>query len=143
MSRYAVLQHVKDMRNMLSSLEIERVAIGATSMGGLMTLAYNALYLGLVTRAVINDIEPEVAETGLNRIQSYVGMVGRFADGGEAKAYLKSASIEIFREWRDSQWEDFARQCYVERHGQVTVDYDPRIAKPLDAESNDTEADTL
>ena len=59
---------------MLSSLEIERVAIVGTSMGGLMTFALNALYPGLVTRAVINDIGPEA---GLSRIKSYVGRVGR------------------------------------------------------------------
>ena len=142
-SRYALLQYVEDMRGMLSSLEIERVAIVGTSMGGLMTFALNALYPGLVTRAVINDIGPEIAEAGLSRIKSYVGRVGPFADWGEAKAYLRSASIEIFPDWRDSQWEDFARQCYVERDGQVIVDYDPRIAEPLAAASNDTEADTL
>jgi len=70
-------------------------------------------------------------------------MVGPFADWSEATVYLKSASIEIFPDWRDSQWEDFARQCYVELDGQVIVDYDPRIAEPLAAESNDTEAGTL
>ena len=128
---------------MLSCLEIERVAIVGTSMGGLMTFALNALYPGLVTRAVINDIGPEIAEAGLNRIKSYVGMVGPFADWDEATAYLKSASAEIFPDWQDAQWADFAHQCYVERDGQVIVDYDPRIAEPLAAESNDTEADTL
>lgn len=142
-SRYTLLRYVEDMRGMLSSLKIERVAIVGTSMGGLMTFALNALYPGLVTRAVINDIGPEIAEVGLNRIKSYVGMVGPFADWDEATAYLKSASVDIFPDWQDSQWADFASQCYVERGGQVVIDYDPRIAEPLTAESNDTEAETL
>ena len=55
-SRYALLQYVDDMRGLLSDLGIEHVAIVGTSMGGLMTFALNALYPGLVTRAVINDI---------------------------------------------------------------------------------------
>ena len=142
-SRYALLQYVEDMSGLLSNLEIERVNIVGTSMGGLMTFALNALYPGLVTRAVINDIGPEIAEVGLNRIKSYVGMVGPFADWAEAAAYLRSANIEIFPDWCDSQWSDFARQCYRERDGQVIVDYDPRIAEPLAAKSNDTETDTL
>ena len=66
-------------------LGIKQVAIVGTSMGGLMTFALNALYPGLVTRAVINDIGPEIAEVGLNRIKSYVGMVGPFADWDEAR----------------------------------------------------------
>ena len=143
LSRYALLQYVEDMRGLLSDLGIKQVAIVGTSMGGLMTFALNALYPGLVTRAVINDIGPEIAEVGLNRIKSYVGMVGPFADWDEARVYLKSASAEIFPDWQDAQWADFARQCYVERDGQVIVDYDPRIAEPLAAENNDTEADSL
>ena len=143
LSRYALLQYVEDMRGLLSDLGIKQVAIVGTSMGGLMTFALNALYPGLVTRAVINDIGPEIAEVGLNRIKSYVGMVGPFADWDEARVYLKSASAEIFPDWQDVQWADFAHQCYVERDGQVIVDYDPRIAEPLAAENNDTEADAL
>ena len=142
-SRYALLQYVEDMRGLLSDLGIEQVAIVGTSMGGLMTFALNAMYPGLVTRAVINDIGPEIAEVGLNRIKSYVGMVGPFADWKEATAYLMAASAEIFPDWQDAQWADFARQCYIERDGQVVIDYDPRIAEPLTAEGNDTEAETL
>ena len=142
-SRYALLQYVEDMRSLLSDLGVERVAIVGTSMGGLMTFALNALHPGLVTHAVINDIGPEIAEVGLNRIKSYVGAVGPFADWDEATAYLKSASVDIFPDWRDPQWAGFARQCYIEHDGQVIIDYDPRIAEPLTAESNDTEAETL
>ena len=143
LSRYALLQYVEDMRGLLSDLGIKQVAIVGTSMGGLMTFALNALYPGLVTRAVINDIGPEIADVGLNRIKFYVGTVGPFADWDEARVYLKSASAEIFPDWQGAQWADFAHQCYVERDGQVIVDYDPRIAEPLAAENNDTEADAL
>ncbi len=142
-SRYTLLQYVEDICGMLSDLGIERVAIVGTSMGGLMTFALNALHPGLVSRAVINDIGPEIAEAGLNRIKSYVGAVGPFLDWDEATAYLKTASVNIFPDWQDTQWTDFARQCYVERDGQVIIDYDPRIAEPLTAESDDTEAETL
>jgi pimeloyl-ACP methyl ester carboxylesterase len=142
-SRYALLQYVQDMHDLLTDLQIARLAVVGTSMGGLMTFALNALHPGLVTRRVINDIGPEIAEVGLNRIKSYVGAVGPFADWNEATAYLKSASVDIFPDWRDPQWAAFARQCYIEHDGQVVIDYDPRIAEPLTAESNDTEADTL
>jgi len=108
-----------------------------------MTFALSALYPGTIDRAVINDIGPEIASAGLERIKSYVGIVGPFADWEEATAYLKVASAEIFPTWEDDQWSDFARQCYIEREGQVVVDYDPRIAEPLATEGGDTEAQTL
>ena len=112
-------------------------------MGGLMTFALNALYPGLVTRAVINDIGPEIAEPGLERIKSYVGIAGPFADWSEATRYLKHVTADIFPLWDDAQWSDFAKQCYVERDDKIVIDYDPRIAEPLVGESNDTEAQTL
>lgn len=143
MTRYALLQYVEDMRTLLDGLQIERVFVIGTSMGGLMTFALNALYPGSVVRAVINDIGPEIAEAGLERIKSYLGVAGPFNDWDEATQYLSSISAEIFPTWRDQQWSDFARQCYAERDGVVVLDYDPRIAEPLAGESGDTEADTL
>ena len=137
------MQYVADMYGLLNKLNVETVAIVGTSMGGLMTFALNALYPGLITRAVINDIGPEIAETGLERIKSYVGVAGPFADWEEATRYLKDVSADIFPRWAENQWADFARQCYRERDGQIVIDYDPRIADPLAGESNDTEAQTL
>ena len=141
--RYNLLQYVQDVRTLLESLNIERTAIVGTSMGGLMTFALSALPPGTIARAVIHDIGPEIASAGLERIKSYVGIVGPFSDWEDATAYLKAASAEIFPTWDDDQWSGFARQCYIEREGQVVVDYDPRIAEPLAAEGGDTEAQTL
>ena len=142
-ARYAIMQYVLDMRGLLNELGVESVAIVGTSMGGLMTFALNALYPGLVTRAVINDIGPEIAKAGLERIKSYVGIAGPFADWNEATRYLKQVSADIFPLWDDDQWADFARQCYVERDDQVVIDYDPLIAEPFAGESSDTEAKAL
>lgn len=142
-SRYAIMQYVADMHGLLNKLNVETVAVVGTSMGGLMTFALNALYPGLITRAVINDIGPEISETGLERIKSYVGVAGPFADWEEATRHLKEVSADIFPRWAENQWADFARQCYRERDGQIVIDYDPRIAEPLTGESSDTEAQTL
>ena len=142
-ARYAIMQYVLDMRGLLNELGVESVAVVGTSMGGLMTFALNALYPGVVTRAVINDIGPEIAEAGLERIKSYVGIAGPFADWSDATRYLKQVSADIFPLWDDEQWAGFARQCYVERDDQIEIDYDPCIAEPLAGESSDTEAQTL
>ena len=142
-TRYALLQYVEDMRTLLDALQVERVFVIGTSMGGLMTFALNALYPGSVVRAVINDIGPEIAQAGLERIKSYLGVAGPFDDWDEATQYLSSITAEIFPAWTAGQWSDFARQCYAERDGLVVLDYDPRIAEPLAGESGDTEADTL
>ena len=142
-SRYSLLQYVEDMQGLIVELGLQRLWVVGTSMGGLMTFALNALSPGLIARAVINDIGPEIAQAGLDRIKSYVGVAGPFEDWKEATAYLSSITAEIFPDWTDAQWSDFARQCYIEREGQIVIDYDPQIATPLATQSNDTEAGTL
>ena len=142
-SRYSLLQYVEDTQGLLVELGLQRLSVVGTSMGGLMTFALNALSPSLIERAVINDIGPEIAQAGLDRIKSYVGVAGPFEDWEEATAYLSSITAEIFPDWTDSQWSDFARQCYIEREGQIVIDYDPRIATPLATQSSDTEAETL
>ena len=142
-SRYSLLQYVEDMQCLIVELGLQRLSVVGTSMGGLMTFALNALSPGLIARAVINDIGPEIAQAGLDRIKSYVGVAGPFEDWEEATAYLSSITAEIFPDWTDAQWSDFARQCYIEREGQIVIDYDPRIATPLAIQSSDTEAETL
>ena len=142
-SRYSLLQYVEDMQGLIVELGLQRLSVVGTSMGGLMTFALNALSPDLIARAVINDIGPEIAQAGLDRIKSYVGVAGPFEDWEEATAYLRSITAEIFPDWTDAQWSDFARQCYIEREGQIVIDYDPRIATPLATQSTDTEAETL
>ena len=142
-SRYSLLQYVEDMQGLIVELGLQRLSVVGTSMGGLMTFALNALSPGLIERAVINDIGPEIAQAGLDRIKSYVGVAGPFEDWAEATAYLSSITAEIFPDWTDAQWSDFARQCYIEREGHIVIDYDPRIATPLATQSSDTEAETL
>ena len=143
LSRYSLLQYVEDMQGLIVELGLQRLSVVGTSMGGLMTFALNALFPGLIERAVINDIGPEIAQAGLDRIKSYVGVAGPFEDWEEATAYLSSITAEIFPDWTDAQWSDFARQCYIEREGQIVIDYDPRIATPLATQTSDTEAETL
>ena len=134
---------MEDTQGLIVELGLQRLSVVGTSMGGLMTFALNALSPGLIERAVINDIGPEIAQAGLDRIKSYVGVAGPFEDWEEATAYLSSITAEIFPDWTDAQWSDFARQCYIEREGQIVIDYDPRIATPLATQSSDTEAETL
>ena len=141
-SRYNIIHYIDDMRYMLQGLEIERVNAVGTSMGGLMTFALNASYPGLIERSVINDIGPDIATAGLERIKSYVGVAGPFDDWASATAYIKSLSAEVFPLWGEAQWDHFARQSYVERNGKVVVDYDPRIMEPLKQEGADSDAES-
>jgi pimeloyl-ACP methyl ester carboxylesterase len=142
-AHYTILQYVQDMTHLLRSLKIDRISVVGTSMGGLMTFALNALHPGLIARAVINDIGPEIAPQGLARIKSYVGAAGPFDDWDAARNYIKTISAEIFPKWSAQQWSDFAKQSYIERNGKIVIDYDPGIIEPLQVDTGDAETETL
>jgi len=141
-TRYNIIHYVDDMHCLLQSLEIERVNTIGTSMGGLMIFALNALFPDLIERSVINDIGPEIASAGLERIKSYVGLAGPFDDWAVATAYIKSQNAEIFPSWEEAQWQHLAKQSYVERDGKIVIDYDPRIMEPLKQEGADSDAES-
>ena len=141
-SRYSLLQYVEDMQGLIVELGLQRLSVVGTSMGGLMTFALNALSPGLIERAVINDIGPEIAQAGLDRIKSYVGVAGPFEDWAEATAYLmsitaSSSPIGLTRSGR------ICASVLHRARGQIVIDYDPQIATPLATQSTDTEAETL
>ena len=142
-SRYNLMQYVEDTHAMLVAFQCERVSVVGTSMGGLMTFALNALYPDLIHRAVINDIGPDIAPAGLERIQSYVGVAGPFDDWDQATTYVRSISQSIFPDWEDAQWAAFARQCYVEQNNQIIADYDPKIGDALSQQDTGAESSAL
>ena len=142
-SRYNLMQYVHDTYAMLVAFQCERVSVVGTSMGGLMAFALNALYPHLIHRAVINDIGPDIAAAGLERIQSYVGGAGPFDNWDEATTYVRSISQSIFPDWQPAQWAAFARQCYVEQNSQIIADYDPKIAEALSQQDTGAESSAL
>ena len=139
-SRYSLLQYVEDMQGLIVELGLQRLSVVGTSMGGLMTFALNALSPGLIERAVINDIGPEIAQEGLDRIKSYVGVAGPFEDWEEATAYLSSITAEIFPIERRAVVGLCASVLHRAR-GQIVIDYDPG-SRRLWRRSTDTEAET-
>ena len=142
-SRYNLMQYVHDTYAMLVAFQCERVSVVGTSMGGLMTFALNALYPQLIHRAIINDIGPDIAAAGLERIQSYVGVAGPFDNWDEATAFVRSISQPIFPDWQPAQWAAFARQCYVEEDNQIIADYDPKIGEALSQQDTGAESSAL
>lgn len=69
---YSTQAYMSDLVELLVTLDLERVSVIGTSMGGLIAMMLAAQRPDLVERAVINDIGPEIDPRGLRRIQAYV-----------------------------------------------------------------------
>lgn len=149
--------YAADMLGLLRQLHAQQ-AIGAfdyvgTSMGGLigMLLAgYHQFPLPVpIRRLVLNDVGPVLNAGALQRIGSYVGQVGRYADVQEAADAMWALST-TFGPHTPQEWLELSRHMVVpmsqrsmDGHskidapeagsGPVVLHYDPAIAVPLRA----------
>lgn len=121
-----------DMFALLQHLNIQNpVAIG-TSMGGLMTMMMSAMSPGVFKAIIINDIGPEIDPAGLDRIKGYVGGAQSFDNWEAAIAALKAQGPNVFPDYTEIDWMDFAqRTCTQRADGRVHFSYDPAISQPF------------
>ena len=121
-----------DMLALLEHLNLARVTAIGTSMGGLMSMMMAAIKPGIFNGAIINDIGPDIDPAGLERIKGYVGNSGPFANWAAAEAAIKSQGPDVFPDYTDKDWQDFARRTCRERSdGQIECAYDPAISQPF------------
>jgi pimeloyl-ACP methyl ester carboxylesterase len=133
-SRYQPLTYVADMWALLDHLQIHKVAIIGTSLGGIMAMVMAATRPDRIVGAVLNDIGPEIDPAGLARIQSYVGKMAPPATWADAVAQTKALNAAIFPHMDEAHWESFTRALYREGpDGRPVLDYDPAISRNVDS----------
>ncbi|MEL7445340.1 MAG: alpha/beta hydrolase [Pseudomonadota bacterium] len=125
--------YVEDMWSLLGELQIDRVALIGTSMGGLMSMVMGAQQRNRIAGIVINDIGPTVSEAGLDRIRSYVGGGHAMANWSEAAMQCRLINSEALRGFETEDWIAFAkRTCTENPDCTVSFAYDPGIANSME-----------
>lgn len=136
-ANYTPAVYVQDMFTLLDELQLERVILCGTSMGGLMSFMMAAMQPERVSSLIINDIGPEVDPAGLARIKGYVGSTAPVRTWSDALAQVKAINASAFPDFSEQQWETFARGVYSQDNGELRLAYDPAIAEPMaEGESN-------
>ena len=132
---YYPVVYVRDVIGLLDQLGWERLATVGTSMGGLMSMMLAHERPDLLTGVVINDIGPEIDPKGMARIQGYVGGSGPFRSWEEAAEAARAINGVAFpNETSQDFWIAFAKRlCRETESGEIVLDYDPAIAKPVEA----------
>jgi len=125
--------YVNDVRHLLAALNLHRVFIVGTSMGGIMAMIMGIVMPTAVAGALINDVGPDIDDDGLDDIVDYVHRADQVFPGWPAAAdFLKSCFPEM-PGMDDDAWLRAARRTAIERpDGTVVHDWDPNIAKPLE-----------
>jgi len=122
-----------DMFTLLDHLDIKKVVSIGTSMGGLMTMIMASQKPDIFRAVIINDIGPEIAPEGLERIKGYVGASRDFASWEEAADAIQfQQSTHVFPLYAAQDWMNFARRvCKQTPDGRIEFAYDPALANPF------------
>jgi len=121
--------YVGDMVALLDHLQLERVAIVGTSLGGLMAMMMAAGLPQRIAGIVVNDIGPELAAEGLVKIQSYIDRPITVRTWREAVEDVRLLFHHSFPAYGPAEWERVARQLYKENaQGVPVLDFDIHIS---------------
>ena len=130
-ARYHALTYAGDVQQLLDQLGIPRAIFVGTSLGGLVTMATAAIAPQRIVGAILNDVGPDVAPGGVDRILTYVGKDRRFANWDEAAAAVEAAQGSQYEKFGRDDWVAMAKRNCREENGEIRFDYDMAIAEPF------------
>ena len=129
---YNPLQYADDIALLLEQEGISRCVSFGTSLGGLITMI---MALGDASRfagVLLNDVGPELASEGLERIRGYVGQGRSFPTWMHAARWMEEAQGPVFPGYDLKDWLAMAKRCMtVGGNGRIVFDYDMKIAEPI------------
>ena len=137
-TNYNPLVYVQDMFLLLVELELSSVILLGTSMGGIMAMIMSAMKPEVVQAVILNDVGPEIAKPGLDRLKKYVGKSQPVSNWEEAAKQTASINSIAFPEANDQFWLNFAKRIFNEDDkGCPVLAHDPNIAIPLMSSGED------
>ncbi len=129
--------YVQDMFTLLDLLELDRVVLLGTSLGGLMSMIMTAMQPQRMQAVIMNDIGPVVNPAGLERIKGYVGKSQPVSSWEDAVAEQRAINGKEFPDFSNEQWMSFCHALYRENEQGVPVlAYDPAISKPMNEDQD-------
>ncbi len=128
---YRPERYVRDMITLLDFLDIGKVVVIGTSLGGMMAMILLSIIPHRIDAVVLNDVGPEVDARGLARIAGYVGKsepVDTWEAAAQQAAHINAVA---FPDYGPDDWLAMARAIFVEQGNKLVFDYDPAIAQSI------------
>lgn len=129
---YNPVQYAEDLALLLAQEGIERFVSIGTSLGGLLTMILAMTGPERLAGVLLNDVGPEIAPEGLERIRGYVGQGRSFPTWMHAARALQEGQGDVFPDYGIADWLAMAKRCMVVGgNGRIVFDYDMKIAEPF------------
>jgi pimeloyl-ACP methyl ester carboxylesterase len=125
--------YVGDLALLLKDAGVDRVILLGTSLGGILSMLIAAGMPRVPAAVILNDVGPEVAQEGLQRIAQYVGRAAPVGNWAEAAAQARATYGLALPDLTDDDWLAMAHRAYVEVDGVPRLDMDPRIGDAVRA----------
>jgi pimeloyl-ACP methyl ester carboxylesterase len=129
---YAVPQYVADMVTLIARLDVDTVDWFGTSMGGLIGMALAGLPDTPIRKLLLNDVGPHLEPVAVKRIGDYLGKPMRFDTLQQGIDYAAQLA-QSFGPLTPDEWREINTPLLREQDGRWVLRYDPRIAQPFAA----------
>jgi pimeloyl-ACP methyl ester carboxylesterase len=129
---YAPLIYLQDLQALVAQLQLPRLVVFGTSLGGLVAMLLATADRGLIAASLLNDIGPVVETAGVAHIRGYVGRQQSWPTWLHAARHFQALHGENFPRYGLQDWISFAKRvCRLTATGRITLDYDMKIAEPF------------
>jgi pimeloyl-ACP methyl ester carboxylesterase len=123
---YTIPQEAQDVVALLDHLGIEKAAILGTSRGGLIAMLLAATHRDRLLGVALNDIGPEIAESGMDAIKGYLGRKPAQKTLREA-AQFRAEAWSHFENVPMERWMAEVSNHYIETPDGLELRYDPKL----------------
>ena len=136
---YTVPQYVSDMVTLIARLDVGQVDWFGTSMGGLIGMGLAGLPDTPIQKMLLNDVGPHLDPVAVGRIGDYLGKPIRFETLQQGIDYAALVA-QSFGPLTAQDWREINTPLLHERDGAWYFRYDPRIAQPFTATTDEMAA---
>lgn len=128
---YAIPREAQDAIELLDHLGIDKTAILGTSRGGLIAMTLAATAPDRLRAVILNDIGPDIAAPGLERIWEYVGIEPTAKTLDEAAQALQHLSQAQFQDVPFERWLRHTKNLFLQTDDGLKLRYDARLRDAL------------
>ena len=128
---YHLGNYVADLEAVRVALGIERMALVGTSMGGMITMQYAPGHAEHITKIVLNDIGPEIAEGGARIMKMLTTAPTGFTDLKAVAKYYREENAPVLGNRKEDEVLEYARwHVRKAETGVYTWKMDPAVRVP-------------
>jgi len=125
---YHPLHYADDVWRLLDELDLDRVVLIGTSLGGWMAMLMNYQQPGRIAAAVMNDIGPEANPEGIARVVAGAGRLDKVSSFEEAVGQVRIFYEIAYPDWDEGQWRHYTGTTYRQTEdGEFDLNFDRNV----------------